>query len=110
MKKILGFLLVVGLIMVFAVPAFSKPQGAARLSFSGQTMPAVDFAHDIHKKAVEDCKTCHHMGVGSGGCVDCHGGDSRARSKKKAFHGSCKGCHAKKGVSGRKDCNFCHKG
>lgn len=110
MKKIIGFLLVSGLVLVLALPVMAKPQGAARLSFSGQTMPKVDFAHDLHKTVVKDCKTCHHMGVGTGTCVDCHGGDSRARSKKKAFHGSCNGCHATKGISKQKDCQFCHKG
>jgi hypothetical protein len=110
MKKIIGFLLVAGLVLVVALPAMGKPQGAAKLKFSGQTMPAVDFSHDAHKGYVEDCKDCHHMGVGTGTCIDCHGKDNRSRSKKKAFHTSCKGCHKIKGVSKRKDCQFCHNG
>jgi len=110
MKKIIGVLLVAGLMLIIALPAMGKPQGAARLSFSGQTMGEVDFAHDLHKKVVKDCKTCHHMGVGSGGCFDCHGRDDRARSKKKAFHNSCRGCHTKQKVADKKNCGFCHKG
>lgn len=110
MKKLIGFLLIFGLVTLFALPALSMPKGADKLKFSGQTMAKVDFAHELHKGYVSDCKDCHHMGVGTGGCVDCHGGDSRARSKKSAFHDSCMGWHAEQGVSAAKDCNFCHKG
>lgn len=108
MKKLIWVTVVIGLVLI-ALPAMGKPQGKARLSFSGEKMPAVDFAHDVHKKVVKDCKTCHHMGVGTGGCVDCHGGDDRARSKKKAFHDSCRGCHKEMQVSKMNDCGFCHK-
>jgi hypothetical protein len=110
MQKIIGFLLIVAAVALFSVPALSMPQGKARLSFSGESLPKVDFPHEQHKQYVNDCKECHHMGVGSGGCVDCHGGDSRARSKKSAFHDSCMGCHAEKGVSEKRDCKFCHTG
>jgi len=110
MKKLIGFLLVFGLVTLFALPALSKPNGDAKHKFNRQTMGTVDFAHERHKGYVNDCKECHHMGVGTGGCVDCHGGDSRARSKKSAFHDSCMGCHAQRGVSTSEDCNFCHKG
>ncbi|MDT8443522.1 MAG: cytochrome c3 family protein [Desulfuromonadales bacterium] len=110
MKKLIEFLLVFGLVTLFAMPALSKSKGEAKLKFSGQTMARVDFTHESHKEYVSNCKECHHMGVGTGGCVDCHGGDSRARSKKSAFHDSCMGCHAEKGVSTAGDCNFCHKG
>ncbi len=110
MKKLIGVLLVVGLVLIIALPVMAKPQGAAKLSFSGEKMPKVDFAHNVHKQKVADCKTCHHYGVGTGSCVDCHGGDNRARSKESAFHDSCRGCHTKMKVSKQKDCGFCHKG
>lgn len=111
MKKIIGFLLVVGMTALFALPALSMPQGAARLKFRGKDMPAVDFPHKSHKEYISDCTECHHMGVGTGTCVDCHdGSDSRIRSKKNAFHDSCMNCHLKKKVSKKNDCGFCHKG
>jgi len=110
MKKMLLLLLAAGLVLCFSLPAVSQPQGKAKLKFGGATMPSVDFAHDLHKEKVSDCKTCHHYGVGTGSCVDCHGGDSRARGKKDAFHDSCRGCHDKMDVSKMNDCGFCHKG
>ena len=110
MQKLIGLLLIISSVVLFALPALSMPQGKARLSFSGQSMPAVDFPHEAHKGYVPDCKTCHHMGVGTGGCVDCHGDDNRARSKQSAFHDSCQGCHTKMRVSKNKDCKFCHNG
>ncbi len=110
MKNIFGLILILGLFFCLTLPAVGQSQGQAKLRFGGATMPSVDFAHDIHIQKVEDCKTCHHYGVGTGTCADCHGGDSRARSKKDAFHGSCRGCHVKEGVSKKKDCGFCHKG
>ena len=110
MKKIIGIFIMVVMVLVVSLPAIGQPQGKAKLKFSGGTMPAVDFAHDLHKEKVSDCKTCHHYGVGTGSCVDCHGGDSRARGKKDAFHDSCRGCHQEMGISKMKDCTFCHKG
>jgi hypothetical protein len=110
MKKTIILLLVVGVCLCVALPAVSMPQGASQLSFSGQTMAEVDFSHESHKGYADNCKSCHHLGVGTGSCDDCHGSDSRVISKKRAFHKSCKGCHAAKGVSGRRDCQFCHKG
>ena len=110
MKNIFGLIVVFGVVFSLVLPAVGQPQGKAKLRFSGEKMPAVDFAHDLHKEKVSDCKTCHHYGVGNGSCVDCHGGDSRARGKKAAFHDSCRGCHAKQKVSKMKDCKFCHKG
>lgn len=109
MKKLTELFLVVALVLLFSTPALSMPQGPANIDMGGQTMPKVEFSHEAHKGYAGDCKACHHLGVGTGSCTDCHGGDSRFVGKKRAFHQSCKGCHAERGVSGRRDCDFCHK-
>ena len=108
MNKLIGITLVLCMTLLIALPALSMPNGPAKIAFSGQTMAKVDFSHDAHKGYAGDCKACHHLGVGTGTCTDCHGADSRFISKKSAFHQSCKGCHAERGVSGRRDCGFCH--
>ena len=109
MKKLVGLFLVVGVVVMFALPAMSMPRGPERIGFSGQTMPKVDFPHEAHKGYVSDCKECHHMGVGTGSCDDCHGKDSRAPDTNRTYHKSCRGCHSERGVSGYRDCAFCHK-
>ena len=68
----------------------------------------VAFPHkEHHKKA--SCAKCHHE-LKPGGkpvsCRDCHGPDPKTLTAKEAFHGTCKGCHKKEGMS--VECDQCH--
>lgn len=110
MKNSLVFLLLLSMVLLLALPALgARPQGPARIPFAGKGAGLVDFTHDAHKGYVPDCKTCHHMGVGDGTCVGCHGVISQAPAKRQAFHQSCQGCHETRQVARANDCRFCHK-
>lgn len=82
--------------------------GPATLEMGGPSQPKVTFSHGAHQALAGDCKTCHHMGVGNGGCKGCHGKDGRFADAKTAMHNSCNGCHVKQGVATAENCGFCH--
>lgn len=82
--------------------------GPATLELGGLSQPKVRFNHGAHQAIAGDCKTCHHMGVGNGGCKGCHGRDERFSDATTAIHYSCNGCHAERAVAGSEACGFCH--
>jgi hypothetical protein len=70
----------------------------------------VSFSHAKHKSA--SCKKCHHKAKDGKTEISCHTCHTKkkgdAPTAKKAFHGSCKGCH-KKDKKGPTGCKGCHK-
>jgi len=108
MKKLILLGIVVGLVAAFALPAVAL-KAPARINLDGPTKAPVVFDHAGHEARISDCKTCHHMGVGTGTCLDCHGKIEQAPSVKRAMHRSCRKCHTDMGVANWKDCGFCHK-
>jgi hypothetical protein len=80
----------------------------------GDKYQGVQFAHKKHADAFKDCKTCHHTwkeGENVKKCVECHTKDSKVDAKK-AFHGSCRGCHREMKKAGKATgptpCTKCH--
>ena len=89
MKKLLNLALVLGAVAVFALPAVAlRAPDELILAGSGET-----FKHAAHVVLAKNCKECHHMGVGSGSCTDCHGRTNKAPSVEVAFT-NCRTCHA----------------
>ena len=109
MKRLLMIALCIAVVAAFASPVIAKRKGPDHIRFDMAQKSAVDFNHGMHEAQISDCKTCHHMGVGSGTCRDCHGVHPAAPSMKRAMHKSCKTCHAKMKIAKKKDCAFCHK-
>jgi len=108
MKKLLLIALVLGIVSAFALPAIAV-KAPASIQFDSPQKSPVSFDHASHETKIGDCKSCHHMGVGTGSCTDCHGRTDKAPGTKRAFHKSCRGCHTKMGVANYRDCAFCHK-
>lgn len=108
MKNILPLLFTLYLLLSAGVVLAEK--GPATLELGGLSQPKVSFSHGTHQGLAGDCKTCHHMGVGNGGCKGCHGRDGRFSDATKAIHDSCNGCHAERAVAGSESCGFCHLG
>ena len=108
MKKILIMALVLTVVTAFALPAIAG-KGPSSIRFASPSKSAVQFDHAAHQARISDCKTCHHMGVGTGTCKDCHGVAPQAPEFKRAAHKSCRGCHTQMKVANYRDCSFCHK-
>lgn len=108
MRKTLGILMMATLFTLVSLSAFAQRTGPAQIEFSGVTQSKITFSHQTHEARVPDCKNCHHMGVGTGTCKDCHGKDARFPDAKTALHTSCRGCHEKMNVSAQGNCSFCH--
>ena len=108
MKNILPLLFTLFLLLSAGVVLAEK--GPATLELGGLSQPKVSFNHGTHQALTGDCKTCHHMGVGNGGCKGCHGRDGRFADATTAIHDSCNGCHAERAVAGSDACGFCHPG
>lgn len=121
MKTKIGILLIIALVAL-SLPALGQQKGAernkaigrskgpAQISLGGASAGVVDFSHKAHRDSVATCETCHHMGVGTGTCGDCHNDSGQFMSRKDAMHESCIGCHGRMTVSGGDDCAFCHAG
>ena len=109
MQKLLMIALTVAVVAALVSPVIAGRKGPERLRFELKNAATVDFSHGVHEQKVTDCKTCHHMGVGSGTCRDCHGVHPAAPSMKRAMHKSCRPCHARMKVANKRDCAFCHK-
>lgn len=108
MKRTFGILMVAAVFTLVASSAFAQRTGPANIQFSGKTQNKINFMHQAHEARVPDCKTCHHMGVGTGTCRDCHGQDSRFPDLQTALHTKCRGCHEEKGISAATNCAYCH--
>ena len=108
MKNILPLLFTLFLLLSAGVVLAEK--GPATLELGGLSQPKVSFNHGTHQALTGDCKTCHHMGVGNGGCKGCHGRDGRFADATTAIHASCNGCHTERAVAGSDACGFCHPG
>jgi hypothetical protein len=108
MRQYLTLAMVLAAVGAFALPAVAG-KGPASITFDGPRKPPVVFDHAGHQAKIADCKACHHMGVGTGTCKDCHGVTDKAPTVKRAFHKSCRGCHTRMNVANYRDCGFCHK-
>lgn len=108
MKNILPLLFT--LFLLLSAGVVLAENGPATLELGGLSQPKVSFNHGTHQALTGDCKTCHHMGVGNGGCKGCHGRDGRFADATTAIHDSCNGCHAERAVAGSDACGFCHPG
>lgn len=108
MKNILPLLFT--LLLLLPAGVVLAENGPATLTLGGPSQPKVSFNHGAHLALAGDCKTCHHLGVGSGGCKGCHGRDGRFSDAVTAIHASCNGCHAERAVAGSEACGFCHPG
>ncbi len=108
MKKLLMIALAIAVVAALASPVVAKRKGPDHIRFDSPQKSAVEFSHGAHEQRVPDCKSCHHMGVGTGTCRDCHGVHPKAPSMKRAMHKSCRNCHAKMKVAKKKACTFCH--
>jgi len=69
--------------------------------------------HDLHKRLVGNCKTCHHYSENSiKQCRECHDAPSNAKDSNKPgltriYHLRCIGCH-KENKIGPTQCTGCH--
>jgi len=108
MKNILPLLFTLFLLLPAGVVLAES--GPATLTLGGASQPKVSFSHGAHQAIAGDCKTCHHLGVGNGGCKGCHGRDGRFSDATTAIHASCNGCHTERAVAGSEACGFCHPG
>lgn len=102
MKK----MLVVLLLAALAAPVAFAAGGPEEVKFDTK-MGTVTFDHAGHQEIESDCTSCHHMGMDSGTCKDCHGVDDAAPKAKDAFHDLCTGCHKDQGAGPTK-CKECH--
>ncbi len=71
----------------------------------------VTFPHEKHRKAIEDCMTCHKMYPQK---TDAISGEMKTgKIQKKQVMGHCMGCHrgmkAENKMTGPTSCNDCHK-
>ena len=109
MQRLLMIALAVAVVAAFAMPAVAERKAPQKLRFELSGAKTVEFSHGVHEQKVSDCKTCHHMGVGTGACRECHGVHPAAPNMKRAMHKSCRSCHTKMRVAKARDCGFCHK-
>jgi len=68
----------------------------------------VEFSHAKHEDKA--CTDCHHTFEGTGDpkpCGECHNAEAEI-NRKKAFHGTCMGCH-KALAKGPRKCRECHQ-
>lgn len=105
MKKVLVTLLALSLMVVGSAVVFAD-NGPADINLSAK-MGDVAFPHATHQDIVSDCTECHHTGMDTPNCHDCHGSDAAAPKTKDAFHSLCKDCHQDQG--GPTGCKDCHK-
>ncbi|MCM8800864.1 MAG: cytochrome c family protein [Candidatus Omnitrophica bacterium] len=66
----------------------------------------VTFSHKLHTESIS-CQICHHKGLDSPKCSDCHTKDTEVNYMS-AFHRKCIDCHKEK-AKGPVSCNDCHK-
>lgn len=91
MKNLLIMALVFGVVACFALPAVAlRAPDSVSLEVVGQA--PVQFNHAAHVALANDCKDCHHYGVGNGKCTGCHGKTAQAPSLAEAYT-ACKTCH-----------------
>lgn len=110
MKRTIGILMFVAAFTLVSLSAYAKRTGPEQIDMSGKQKEKISFSHRAHENSIADCTTCHHMGVGTGTCKDCHGKDARFPDVQTAMHKSCQGCHASMKISDPADCTFCHGG
>lgn len=105
MKRIFIVTLAFGILAAGAMVAFAAGPETVVLP---ARMGDVTFPHAAHQKMVDGCKTCHHAGMKTPKCRDCHGDTKgEAPKAKDAFHKLCKSCH--KENDGPTNCKGCHK-
>lgn len=102
--KNLIIVFVVGFVAATVLVAVAA-NGPAEIKMSAK-MGDVSFTHASHQGKIADCTECHHKGVETPKCTDCHGVTAGIPKSKKAFHNQCKGCHKKSG--GPTKCKQCH--
>ena len=123
MKKEICLLMVLLLVGILLIPAFSQEdmEVVDNEGFSKKQRPPVTFRHDEHNETaeIEDCIECHHVyengekledeSSEDQSCSECH--DEKSTEKKtglkKAFHSNCKGCHREQ-KKGPIMCGKCH--
>ncbi len=105
MKKMFALLMMLALLMPAGI--LLAHHGPKDVVFSVR-MGDVTFPHGAHQDEQKiDCATCHHTGLETPKCRDCHGVKEGAPKPKDAFHKLCRSCHQDQ--SGPTGCADCHK-
>lgn len=105
MQKMLTLFVALSLVSLAAMTAVAEDKGPAEIKMPA-SMGDVNFNHAKHQESVADCATCHHTGLQTGTCKNCHDAKPEVPKAKNVFHKLCKDCHKKE--SGPTKCKTCH--
>ncbi|HKL25540.1 MAG TPA: cytochrome c3 family protein [Desulfuromonadales bacterium] len=106
MTPILKSTLLAGVLLSVWLFSTANAEGPEKFDLPAPAMGTVSFQHELHQERVADCETCHHKGVETGACLECHEISKSAPQGKDLFHQVCRNCHQEQG--GPTACAGCH--